>query len=121
MANERRRICPTCQCYGCMGHSPPPPPSAKDMTLREYFAAHAPSQPEFWFVPNIPRVERVELPLPHGSTAVVNHCDKCREYFKERDKLDHEYDKKQSEYEMARFVLWRWAYADAMIKAQTNQ
>lgn len=98
-----------------------PQPGANGMTTREYFAAHAPAQPEFWFEPNIPMVERAELPLPHGNVAYKEHCDKCREYFKERERLDHEHDKKQSEYKMSRFVIWRWAYADAMIAAQTRQ
>jgi len=99
-----------------------PQPGANGMTIREYFAAHAPAQPEFWFVPNIPGVpERPQLPLPHGTSAQVGHCTKCKEYFEAQAKMDLEYEQKLSEYEMQRFVLWRWEYADAMIKAQNKQ
>jgi len=99
-----------------------PQPGANGMTIREYFAAHAPSQSESWFAPNIPGVpERPRLSLPHGNTAQVGHCAECKEYFEAQAKIDLEYEQKLSEYEMQRFVLWRWAYADAMIKAQNKQ
>lgn len=91
------------------------------MTLRDYFAANAPEEPAHWFVPKErtkPRWHERGPRLPHGTTASVSCCAKCDAYFKERAAFDDERDRRESEYMMARYTEWPWAYADAMIAAR---
>jgi hypothetical protein len=92
------------------------------MTLRDYFAAHAPHEPAYWFVP-----KNVEAPLkwseeriklPHHCSATIHHCEKCDEYFAAQAALDKRRDELKSAYLLAQHVQWPWAYADAMIAAR---
>lgn len=99
------------------------------MTLRDYFAAHAPSKPAPWFSPKTlisPHwSERHGIPMPHGDgrsgSASAGHCGACDEYFRKSAEWDAAQEKRRSEYEMACHVEWPWAYADAMLRARGAQ
>ncbi len=89
---------------------------------RDFFAAHAPAEPAHWFVPkNVPDppywAEHSKNPTPHGCTAIKNHCEKCDEYFVREAAFKAEQDRRASDYELARYVQWPWAWADAVILA----
>lgn len=95
---------------------------AHGMTLRDYFAAHAPKKPAFWFAPkaktNPAWSERSPHKLPHGASAAVGHCPACDEYFVKQAKYEADRKRRESEYQIARHVEWPWAYADAMLAAR---
>lgn len=99
------------------------------MTLRDYFAAHAPLKPASWFKPigvTFPSYYEEGPALPHGKTertprgtsAAVGHCDECRAYYEACKAFEDERARRRSEYEMAIYVQWPWAYADAMLAAR---
>lgn len=89
-----------------------------DITLREYFAAHAPPEPQEWFIPKDPGPFPQLRPgatycLPcrdeTGACDGSADCEEIRAYRVVRDKWIAGKDK-------ARCVEWPWAWADAMIK-----
>ena len=69
------------------------------MSLRDYFIAHAPAEPQCWFVPEMP-------PRPEAITE-DGRCVNAKSI----DDYDREYNKQ-------RFVQWPAAWADAMIEAR---
>lgn len=77
---------------------------APGMTLRDYFAAHAPSQPESWQAPHDMLMQAVR-PAGRGP----EHAAEWSAYNVAilQNIFTHE-------------VTWRWAYAAAMIKARGN-
>lgn len=107
------------------------------MTLRDYFIAHAPSEPQQWFSPVLP--ER-EVPLPTFAQMYPDHTQdelkayKCfnsdwmkiddvseervRNYLFQRE----EQHKRSREYaamaERERYIQWPAAWADAMLEAR---
>lgn len=111
--------------------------SACGMTLRDYFIAHAPSEPQQWFSPVLP--ER-EVPLPTFAQMYPDHTQdelkayKCfnsdwmniddvseervRNYLFQRE----EQHKRSREYaamaERERYIQWPAAWADAMLEAR---
>jgi hypothetical protein len=74
------------------------------MTKRDYFAAHAPDQPENWSAPMHLLMKSQRQPHTHGQAEVAewHHQDFS---VRMHNILMHE-------------VSWRWAYADAMIAAR---
>lgn len=104
---------------------------ADGMTLRDYFIAHAPTEPQPWFQPMMP---------PRPATPFAHQClnsDDLRDWNNER--LDYEPDAcspelraygvrpeaAQSgahawdkEHEKQRYVQWPAAWADAMLAAR---
>lgn len=78
--------------------------SAGGMTLRDYFATHAPSEPASWFVPkgiDRPAWSERGPKLPHGTTAVVGHCDACDAYFEASAKFEADQERRRSDYYLA--------------------
>lgn len=101
------------------------------MTLRDYFIAHAPAEPQPWFEPvlNIaapvmpkvpPNLNKDESETLHDVgegyiTAVDVSSQRLREYLEARDaytKLSHAYRKAL---ERARYVQWPFAWADEIL------
>lgn len=100
------------------------------MTLRDYFIAHAPVEPQPWFVPTMPL--KPELPDPYtelseedlaewrkldefapeeGNERVKAFCQREQDARKARQEWENE-RKKQ------RYAQWPAAWADAMLKAR---
>lgn len=106
------------------------------MTIRDYFAAHAPPMPEWWEKRLREPVEPREGPTGftgeklhfwQGWGDYVDDKDIKPEWlaeFKERlQKRQDEKKKFKAELQAARmkhFIAWRWAYADAMIQSQAT-
>jgi len=87
--------------------------SIEGMTLRDYFAAHAPHEPDDWFIPlmKTTRPEEKRFVLNDGETRTEYEGNFGCVNWQELDAWDKEYER---EYMMQ----WRWAYADAMLKAR---
>ncbi len=77
------------------------------MSLRDYFAAHAPHEPQFWFKP-IMQSKCPETIWDRGMQ-YENYPTNEREIQNWRD----EYDKQ-------RFIQWPMAWADAMLTARES-
>lgn len=109
------------------GHSP-----VWGMSLRDYFAIRAPSEIPDWFRLT-PATERPVVPIPHecltdeqyleweGLGDWINPDDASEEV----KAFDVRYEKARdaaavwdSELLACRYFAWRWAYADAMLKAR---
>jgi hypothetical protein len=69
------------------------------MSLRDYFIAHAPAEPQYWFVPEMP-------PQPDW----IMEEGRCTN----RQALDDH----EREYNKQRFVQWPAAWADEQIEAR---
>jgi hypothetical protein len=91
---------PPCDQYGALPTGYPFPDTG--MSLRNYFAAHAPEQPEYW---SAPKAMLVPVPQPNGRGPEFQAQWDARDAANTHNTLMHE-------------VTWRWAYADAMIAAR---
>ncbi len=107
------------------------------MTLRDYFIAHAPAEPQPWFSPAMPQAE---APLPHfhqmypdcteKEKAALNHYDadymsaedvleeRVRDYLIQKRHEAQRWRERGAIAERERFVQWPAAWADAMLKAR---
>lgn len=75
------------------------------MTLRDYFAAHAPAEPQHWFRPVVSERPRAIYHEGHGG----EHCWDCSpENYRELEEYDAERRK-------LALVQWPYAWADAML------
>lgn len=74
------------------------------LTLREYFMAHAPAEPQPWFVPTMP--PRPEALWPNGRSEAED----------EYPVNLHEIEAWNSEFQKQRFVQWPAAWADEMMR-----
>lgn len=88
------------------------------MSLRDYFAAHAPKRPQEWFQPNIlPKPEPI-WPCSHTTEHVENcNCsawDVSEENWRER----YDYDRMKKHETLKQ---WPYAWADAMLKARGSK
>lgn len=93
--------------------------SQEGMSLRAYFAAHAPTQVADWFEARQDGL----IPLPERDRK-LQYCEGCKD---ESDCLGNadcqqlrefyiqDYNIRQ-ENRKRRYIQWRWAYADAMIE-----
>jgi hypothetical protein len=86
------------------------------MSLRDYFAAHAPRKPQAWFEPSMPPCPEPIYDHDHGIETVgcygYDGCQLCaptnaRERMAWRDEFSKQV-----------FVQWPYAWADAMLKAR---
>ncbi len=91
-------------------------PRMSDMTLRDYFAAHAPKRPQPWFHPTM----RVKPEAIHGCTHTAEHSPRCGgwEYcspdnWRERDQWD-------ADERTERLKQWPYAWADAMLAERSE-
>lgn len=80
-------------------------PSQRGMSLRDYFAAHAPSEPQLWFQPSMPPKPVARYDHDHEK---CDYCEALPANFRERDDWNTEREKQ-------RFVQWPYAWAAAML------
>jgi hypothetical protein len=106
--------------------------SARGMSMRDYFAAHAPEVPD-WFEHTPPKRELPENPKTdeldetHRKTAEDWRRDPIFDLPEELewwgDKVKAYADAKsrwQTENQIARLVQWRYVYADEMVEQRTK-
>jgi hypothetical protein len=78
------------------------------MSLRDYFAAHAPKRPQSWFVPAMPLKPEPVWDHEHPS----RDCFECSPTnWQKRDDWTIERDKQ-------RLIQWPYAWADAQLTAR---
>lgn len=82
---------------------------AEGMSLRDYFAAHAPRKPQAWFSPDMPpKPERV-YDHDHPNAPSCRYADECRiANWQERNAWD-------AARQQAVCVQWPYAWADAVL------
>lgn len=68
------------------------------LTLRDYFIAHAPSEPAVWFEPVMPPMPRFDRSDAEGNAAVDWHIERKRQIT----------------------IQWPIAWADAIMKARQS-
>lgn len=97
--------------------------SQEGMSLRAYFAAHAPDAMPSWFRPDA----RVEMPANNpewkwcenckadcGDCTGDADCEKIQQYRRDRDAA-------MEQNQQHKYFQWRWAYADAMIEEMNRK
>jgi hypothetical protein len=84
------------------------------MTLRDYFAAHAPRKPQAWFKP--------VMDTPRPEEIIDHECRNAQIYRDEPWRWDLVNEKEvrlwDVEYQTRLYLQWPYAYADAMLKAR---
>jgi hypothetical protein len=105
------------------------------MTLRDYFIAHAPVEPQPWFEPAMPTPRPEMPPFPAVTDANRREVEYVREYadvmdlgeIRDADLRSYTEARRAArtaigawdrEASMQRFVQWPAAWADAMLKAR---
>lgn len=88
--------------------------SIEGMTLRDYFAAHAPRTPREWFKP-LMDTPRPEVIVDHESTSAQIYPNEIWRWDLVNEKELRLWD---VEYETRLHMQWPYAYADAMLKAR---
>jgi hypothetical protein len=106
--------------------------SIQGLTIREYFIAHAPSEPQSWFEPVLPSAAGMwQVPDPSElngqdkadweSEKFDYEPDSCSDTLKDfMRRIDDAYDAKkayENECKKQRYIQWPIAWADAMIEA----
>lgn len=90
------------------------------MTLRDYFAAHAPEKPQSWFKPQMnrerPAARWVSKDGSREYPSAEAAAQECRHAYRNANELaglawDDEYMELQC-------ILWPYAWADAMLKVR---
>ena len=86
------------------------------MSLRDYFAAHAPTKPQRWFQPVMPLPRPEAIFQCSGTTA---HSQRCHyEYCSEKNwKELADWD---TAYVVATLKQWPYAWADAMLAERSK-
>ncbi len=105
------------------------------MTLRDYFIAHAPSEPQPWFEPRMPmpRPQRPQRPIDltaeekmdlegwgdyYGTEALIT--PRAVAYGTASDAVEKEQRAWDAQATIERFIQWPAAWADAMLKARSS-
>jgi hypothetical protein len=113
-------------------------PAEPGMSLRDYFAAHAPCEPQQWFVPTMsePQPKRpayldrktltqAELHELDGLGEYLGLNDleqpRIKKYAQELDAFEKASRSYWKELEKQRSVQWPYAWADAMLRARGEQ
>ena len=89
------------------------------MTLRDYFIAHAPAEPQPWFMPAMPPAPNMTIWI--GSSGNIYDSEISAINSKEmtiRPVAGDEYDAWRNEQVKQRYIQWPAAWADAMLKAR---
>lgn len=96
------------------------------MTLRDYFMAHAPAEPQKWFNPVMPPCPVVPSPrsLPDGALRdalrdadfTVDISQEAKDWLLERDLLAAKQSDWQAEFRKQLYIQWPAAWADAMLE-----
>lgn len=115
--------------------TPPAPLMASDATLRDFFIAHAPAEPQPWFKPVMSTERPTEPMFPEGGTAEqrsyvrefldVMSPDEAgtpalREYivaYRSGRDAARQWD---AEAKKQRYIQWPAAWADAMLAARSK-
>lgn len=98
-----------------------------DVTLRDYFAAHAPEIPD-WFsistdqqpVQYPARLDMVPESTKKYIESLVLPEDRYEEYRRLKMEMEEPYHKWLIEQKSRRYFAWRWHYADMMIEGREN-
>ncbi|WP_273785666.1 hypothetical protein [Brucella intermedia] len=88
------------------------------MTLRDYFAAQAPSMPSDYMIGEYPILEDIERPDGYWDWGTSKQAEFERSHETEKERFREEHRVKVTAYEMNRRVTWALAYADAMLAAR---
>lgn len=83
------------------------------MWLRDYFAAHAPANPEVWFEPDFMEKPQAVYDHDHPNLPICNECECLISNWQERSDWC-------SAYTRALMMQWPYAWADAML-AERNR
>lgn len=111
--------------------------TGRGMTLRDYFIAHAPAEPQPWFSPVVPAKEAPLLPFlqmfPDSTEeerrAVSNFNaewmivedvkeERARAYLFQKEQYRQRLRQFASMVERERYIQWPAAWADAMLRAR---
>ncbi len=108
-------------------------PEFTGMSLRDYFIAHAPAEPQLWFAPAMPPKPRLpdkyamlndddrrafenDVDPDEDPTASDSYRSFCHAYVAAR----HAIDAWQNDLVKQRFIQWPVAWADEMLKARNT-
>lgn len=108
---------------------------ASGMTLRDYFIAHAPAEPQRWFEPAMPPAPRVPVPyidlergtplyvelvshIHQGNTEYEDLSPAAQEWADMRKAAVTAFEAYERERAKQRYVQWPAAWADAMLAAR---
>lgn len=107
-------------------------PYSKGLSIRDWFIAHAPAEPQPWFQPAMP-------PEPRGVPFLMDmtkeereeyegwgdyygtedlKCPRVRAYAEASDEYTKQHRAWNQEYEKQRYVQWPAAWADEMLRAR---
>lgn len=100
--------------------------AAQGMTLRDYFMAHAPAEPQQWFIPAMPPCLAVPSvkSLPEGDLRDELEDESsftsqaAADWLNERDRLADLQATWQEEFRKQIYVQWPAAWADLMLEAR---
>lgn len=110
-------------------------PAEPGMSLRDYFIAHAPTEPQQWFSPTMPEVPRAPEALKdltdseREDSAAVNdwsldmadvRSPRLRDYLQQREAHKEALQRFNRESARERYLQWPAAWADAMLKARSE-
>lgn len=87
--------------------------SCDAMTLRDYFAAHAPKKPQSWFRPVFPPQPDRTYDHDHPNLPACQYYDCAYTNYDERQKWRAGFDE-------ANQIQWPYAWADAMLKERSK-
>ena len=100
------------------------------MTLRDYFAAHAPAEPQHWFKPSMPPEPVADFVYPAGMTEAEraewngygDYLDsgdlkepRIRDYYAKREAFNKAHSAWDAERRIQRCIQWPYAWADAQL------
>lgn len=102
--------------------------TASGATLHDYFMAHAPEQPQSWFIPEMPACPvvpsirsvshtpfRVDL-LVQEDFAAEDQSHEARKWFAAREEAEDAQAAWQAEFRKQLCIQWPSAWADAMLE-----
>lgn len=104
------------------------------MSLRDYFAAHAPAKPQRWFVPVMPDMPQIpEVPeerleayyrwIGDGEkNSLLQQAPAwAQELYEKRHAASKAVEGWRREYEKQRYIQWPWAWADHMLAGRDKK
>ena len=91
-----------------------------DVTIREYFAARAPAEPQKWFKPAMPPAPE---PIWEGADGVIYPSAAAAErtvgdVFNTNQEAMNEWE---ADYVKQKHIQWPWAWADAVLEAASTR
>lgn len=123
MIDHIKGSCPAFPVPEVFGHDGPIFPAETGMTLRDYFIAHAPAEPQPWFQPVMPAECPPSLLMDEDRTTTYpsafeaeRACGDC--YVNVNNEAQEAWRKVRDK---QRYVQWPAAWADAMLAAREKQ